>query len=111
MIDAGLEELDFNEDELIIEALELFEEAVDECEGVIVGSFGHVEGYQAGFEVLAEEASSFGGGPFDAGLCDGDLGVGRIGYAVEEVEKLANCWGRVSVLSPGRMATWMHMHT
>jgi len=91
VVDARLEELDFDEYELVVEALELFEEAVDEGEGVIVGGFGHVERYQAGLEVLAEEASSFGGSPFDARLCDSDLGVGRIRNAVEEVEKLANC--------------------
>lgn len=91
MVDPGFQQLNFNEHEFIIEALELFEQTIDECEGIVVGGFGHVEGNEAGFEVLAEEASSFRGGPFDAGLCDGNLGIGGIRDAMEEVEKLANC--------------------
>jgi hypothetical protein len=91
MVDPGFEQLDFNEYKLIIEALELFEQTVDEREGIVVGGFGHVEGNEASLEVLAEEASSFGGGPFNARLCDGNLGVGGIGNAMKEIEKLADC--------------------
>ena len=66
VVDAGFEQLDFDEDEFVIEAFELFEEAVDESEGVVVGLLLHVEGYEARFEVLTKEASTFGDGPFDA---------------------------------------------
>ena len=53
-----LEQLDFDEDELVIHALELTQETVDERQGVIVGLLGHVQGDEAGFEVLAEEGAA-----------------------------------------------------
>lgn len=65
MVYTRFEELNFDEDELVIETLEFFEEVVDKCESVVVGSFGHVKGYETGFEVLTQEASSFGSCPFD----------------------------------------------
>ncbi len=55
MVDSAFEELDFDEDELVIQAFELFEEAVDEGEGVIVGLLLHVECDETDLEVLAEE--------------------------------------------------------
>lgn len=65
VVDAGFEQLHFDEDEFVIEAFELFEEAVDEGEGVVVGLLLHVERDEPRFEVLTEEASTFGDGPFD----------------------------------------------
>ena len=73
MVDAGFEQLDLDEHELVVEALELFEEVVDEGEGVVVGGLGHVERDEAGFEGLAEEGTACGDGPFDAGFGGGDL--------------------------------------
>lgn len=102
MVDARLEELDFDEDELVVEALEFAEETVDEGEGVVVGLLRHVQGYQAGFEVLAQEAATLGGRPFYAGLCDGNLGVGRVGDFVEEVEERAD-WGVLAGALGGRL--------
>lgn len=66
VVDARFEQLDFDKDEFVIEAFELFEEAVDEREGVVVGLLLHVEGDKPRFEVLTEESSTFGDGPFDA---------------------------------------------
>ena len=64
MVDAGFEELDFDEDELIIKAFEFTEKTVDECQGFVVGLLGHVERDEAGFEVLPEKGAAFGDGPF-----------------------------------------------
>ena len=101
MVDAGFEELNFDEDELVVEALEFAEEAVDEGEGVVVGLLRHVQGDQPGFEVLAQEAAALGGGPFYAGFGDGDLRVGRVGDFVEEVEERAD-WSVLALWSWGR---------
>jgi len=66
VIDSRFEELDFHEHELVIQALQLLQQAIDESEGVIVGGFVHVELNETGFEVLSKETSTFGRGPFDA---------------------------------------------
>ena len=66
VVDAGLEQLDFDEDDFVVEAFELFEEGVDEREGVVVGLLGHVERYEAGFEGLPEKGAPLGYRPFYA---------------------------------------------
>jgi hypothetical protein len=90
--------LDLDEAELVVEALELAEEAVDEAEGFIVGLLGHLQGDEAGLEVLALEGAALGGGPFYAVLGDSDLDIGAVGDFLEEVEQLANY---VTVLAGG----------
>lgn len=81
--------MNLHENELVIEAFELFEQAVNEGEGIVVCSFDHIESYETGFEVLTEEASSFAGGPLDARLCDADLDIGGVGDVVEKVKQLS----------------------
>lgn len=93
VVDTGLEELDLDKDELVIQSLELLEQAIDEGEGVVVGLLLHVKGDEARLEVLAEEAALLRVCPVDARLCDGDLGFERVGDGVEEVEKLADFVG------------------
>ena len=93
MVDSAFEELDFDEDEFVVEAFEFFEQAVDEGEGFVVGLLLHVEADEAHFEALAEEALPLLHGPFDAGLGDGDLGLEGVGDGCEEVEKLPDCEG------------------
>ena len=90
MVDAGFKELDFDEDELVVEAFELFEEGGDEREGVVVGGLRHVEGDEAGFEGLAEEGPAGLDRPFDAGFGGCDLEGDGCWGGREEVEELAN---------------------
>lgn len=90
MVDSGFKELYFDEAELVVEALELAEEAVDECESVVVGLLGHVECDEADFEVLALEGTALCGGPFYAVFCDGNFNVGAVGDVFEEVQELAD---------------------
>ena len=90
MVDARFEELDFDEDELVVEAFELAEEGVYQGEGVVVGGFAHEEGDESRFEVLAQEGAPLADGPGDAGACGGDLDVGCVGDWGEEVEELAD---------------------
>jgi hypothetical protein len=52
----ALEQLDLNQHELVVQALELFEQVIDECEGVVVGLLLHVQADEPHFEVLAQEA-------------------------------------------------------
>jgi len=59
MVDSRFKELDFDQDELVIEAFEFFEQAVDECEGIIIRLLGHIEGDETGFKVLSKEAPAF----------------------------------------------------
>jgi len=73
VIDAGFKKLDFDEDELVIEAFELAEEAVDEGKSFVVAVLCHVQSYEAGFEVLAQEVALLRCGPLDAGFCGFDL--------------------------------------
>lgn len=56
----------------------------------------HVKCHETGFEILAEETSAFGVGPFDARFGDGDLGVCCVWNRVEEVQELSD-WGRQKV--------------
>lgn len=90
--------MDLDEAELVVEALELAEEAVDEAESFIVGLLSHLQGDEADLEVLALEGAALGGGPFYAVLGDGDLDIGAVGDFLEEVEQLANY---VTVLAGG----------
>lgn len=90
MVNSGFKELYFDEAELVIEALELAEEAVDECESVVVGLLGHVEGDEADFEILALEGTALCGGPFYAVFCDGNFDVGAVGDVFEEVQELTD---------------------
>lgn len=78
--------MDFHQAQLVIEALQLSEEAVDEGEGIVVGLFDHVEGDEADFEVLALKGAALGSGPFDAVLCDVYFDVGAVGNFFEEVK-------------------------
>ena len=64
MVDTGFEELDFHEDELVVEALKLTQQGVDEGEGFVIGLLRHMEGDEASFKVLAEERAALGNGPF-----------------------------------------------
>ena len=66
VIDTRLEELDFDEDELVIEALKLLQEGVDESESLIVRLLLHQQSDKADLKVLAEETTALGGGPFYA---------------------------------------------
>jgi hypothetical protein len=91
VVDAGFEELDFDKDKFVIEAFELFEEGVDEGEGVVIGLLLHVQPDEADFEVLAEEALALGDGPGDGGFDGGDLDFERGRDGGEEVEELADC--------------------
>jgi hypothetical protein len=90
MVDSRFEELDLDEAELVVEALELTEKAVDEGEGFVVGLLGHVEGDQADLEILALEGTALGGGPFYAVFCNGNFDVDAVGNIFEEVQKLAD---------------------
>jgi hypothetical protein len=90
VVDSGFEELDLNEAKLVVEALELTEEAIDECEGVVVSLLGHVEGNEAHFEILALEGTALCGGPFYAVLCNGNFDVGAVGDVFEKVQELAD---------------------
>lgn len=90
MVDAGFEELDLDEGELVVEAFELAQERVDQGEGVVVLRGGEVEVDQASLEGLAEEGAACLRGPGDAGFGQGDLRLGCVGDGVEEVEELAD---------------------
>jgi hypothetical protein len=90
VVDLGLEELDFDENELVVETLELAEEGVDQRQGVVVGSLRHEESYEAGLEVLAEEAAALLGCPFYAGLGHGDLDIDGVGDVLEQVKQLSD---------------------
>ena len=37
MVDAGFEELDFDEDEFVVEPFEFFQKAIDKGESVVIG--------------------------------------------------------------------------
>ena len=91
VVDSAFEELHFDEDELVIEAFEFFEQAVDERKGFVVGLLLHVEANEAYFKTLAQEALPLLHGPFDAGLGDGYLWLEGVGDGSEEVEQLADC--------------------
>ena len=90
MVDAGFEELDLDEGELVVEAFELAQERVDQGEGVVVLRGGKVEVHQTSLEGLAEEGAAGLRGPGNAGFGQGDLRLGCIGDGVEEVEELAD---------------------
>ena len=64
MVDARLEKLDLDEDKLVVHALELAQEAVDEGQGIVVRLLGHVKSNEACLEVLSQEATALRGGPF-----------------------------------------------
>jgi hypothetical protein len=49
-----------------------------------------VQGDEAGLEVLSQEGAALRGGPFYAGLGDGDLDIGGVGDVLEEIEQLAD---------------------
>lgn len=68
MVGAGFEELDFDKDHFIVKSLELFEQRVDDGYGLTIRVFLKIQPNETGLEVLAEEGTSFGDGPFDAGL-------------------------------------------
>lgn len=90
MVGAGFEKLHFDKDHLVVEALELLEECVDECNGFGVGVFLEVESDETGFKVLAEERTSLGDGPFDARSGNGDLDVEGVRDGRKEVNQLAD---------------------
>jgi hypothetical protein len=90
MVDSGLEELNFDEAELVVEALELAEEVVDETESFVVRLLSHLKNNKADLEVLSLESAALGGGPFYAVFGDGDFDIGAIGDFLDEVEQLAN---------------------
>jgi hypothetical protein len=66
MVDARFEELDLHESEFVIKPPELFNEVIDEGEGVIVGLLGHVQGREAALQLLSQETPAFFYRPFDA---------------------------------------------
>lgn len=90
MVDARLEELDLDEAELVVQALELAEEAVNEGESVVPGLLGHVEGDEADLKVLALESPAFRGGPLDAVFRHGDLDISAVGDLLDEIQKLSD---------------------
>jgi hypothetical protein len=90
MVDSGFEELNFDEAELVVEALELAKKVVDQTEGFVVGLLSHLECYQADLEVLSLKSTALGGGPFYTVLGDGDFDIGAVGDFLDEVEQLAD---------------------
>ena len=56
VVDFALEQLDFDEHELVVQPFELLEQVVDECEGIIVCLLLHVQADESHLEVLAQEA-------------------------------------------------------
>lgn len=90
MVGAGFKKLHFDKDHLIIEALELLEEGVDERNGFSVGVFLEVESDETGFKVLAEERTSLGDGPFNARSGNGNLDVEGVRDARKKINQLTD---------------------
>ena len=90
MVNARLEELNLDKDELVVEALEFAQKRIDQGQGIVVGGFAHEEGDETRLEILAQEGAPLADGPFYAGACGRDLNVSGVGYGGKEVEKLAD---------------------
>ena len=99
MVHPTLEQLYLDKSELVVQLPQLLDEVVDEREGVVVGLLGDVDGGEAGFELLAQEAALGLYGPLDAGFCDVDLDFGRVWDGGEEVEEFADCNSRALSLT------------
>lgn len=80
----------FDQHKLVVQALQLAEEAIDKCEGVIVGLLLHINRNKPSFEVLSKERSPLRDSPIDGGLDDCDLDIKGIRDLGEEIQKLAN---------------------
>jgi len=90
VVNSRLEELNFDESELVIETLELAKKVVNETECFVVGLLCHLESDKADLEVLSLKRAALGGGPFYTVLGDGDFDIGAIGDFLDEVEQLAD---------------------
>ena len=91
MIYPRLEKLHLDQYELVVQPPELFEQAIDECERVIVRLFLHVQLNQSCLELLTEETSSLRDCPIDGGFRGRDLRFDRVRNAVKQVEELSDC--------------------
>jgi len=58
VVDTRFEELNFDEDELVIEPFELFEEGVDERERVVIRGFLNVEADETSLKGLTKECAA-----------------------------------------------------
>jgi hypothetical protein len=90
VVNSRLEELNFDESELVIQALELAKKVVNEPEGFVVGLLCHLESDEADLEVLSLKRAALGGGPFYTVLGDGDFDIGAIGDFLDEVKQLTD---------------------
>jgi hypothetical protein len=90
VVNSRLEELDVDESELVVEALELAEETIDKTKGFVVRLLGHVEVDETDLEVLALEGSTLGGSPFYAVFGHGNLDFGAVGNVLKQVEQLTD---------------------